>query len=595
MSLSKLNKTQKEAKMAAAAARAADAVTDDATPAANANTPIIPHHFYTISMKSKDGEWKYNGVVLQQVGFVKLLLRLGYRRFNKNDGTFCIVNRHENILEEVSIQDLRNEVFRFIQRIPADADGKVIDPETGEATLLPLEDLVEKYVRSMSTLLSEEKLSLLLNEGEQYELLKDTKDTAFFFFQNGFVQVSRDGIKLRPYAELPGSIWKDQILPRNYVPLSDEEVESGMFYRFCCNVSGNRPKEGEPANTIKGTNPERFNSLMTIAGYNLHNFFQTSLKTTILLDARTSEDPDGRSGKSLFCKALQYVLTADIQNSPICVTIDGKTFDPDNRFKYDQLIHNTRLVVFDDIKRGLQLEEFFNAILDGFLVERKGSVRKERVYTKALFTLNYTMKVKGGSARDRVVEFEFADYYSSEFKPEQEFGCWFFRDWNEQEWARFDCFLMQCVNAYFTYGIVKASTINLDARKLRDQTSQEFIAFMEESPLEHEKLYDKKQLWAQLVDAQNQDANDQRFDFFKKSRTLTSWLKDWCELRPEVAGYRQTRSNGKDFFQIFYNAPVQPIYNDERAKFFPGKCDNCFPDDTDTSTPTADSGEKLPF
>jgi len=152
---------------------------------------------------------------------------------------------------------------------------------------------------------------------------------------------------------------------------------------------------------------------------------------------------------------------------------------------------------------------------------------------------------------------------------------------------------MQCVNAYFTYGIVKASTINLDARKLRVQTSQEFIAFMEESPLEHEKLYDKKQLWAQLVELDNAGNIGRPELKFTNSRTLTIWLKDWCELRPEVAGYRQTRSNNKDFFQIFYNAPVQPMYNDERAKFFPGKCDNCFPDDT--STPTAEGGEKLPF
>jgi len=244
--------------------------------------------------------------------------------------------------------------------------------------------------------------------------------------------------------------------------------------------------------------------------------------------------------------------------------------------------------LFDDVKRGFLIEDFFNAIVDGLIRERKGDVNKARIFAKILFTLNYTIQIRGGSAKDRVIEFEFADYYSSQLTPEMEFKMWFFRDWDAAEYQRFDNFMMMCVVDYLRLGIIMPDTINLEARKLRDETSQEFINFMEDVQIEHEKAYSKKELWVKFLDMDD-DFKPRNKDFqWLKQRMFTQWLKHWATYRPEYAGYKEHRSNGTDYIRFFENAPVTPEFL-EGATLFPCKSDKC--------VPAAGSGESkdLPF
>ena len=419
-----------------------------------------------------------------------------------------------------------------------------------------------------------------MDEGAgEIKIIEDSIDTAYYFYKNGFVEVTKSGYTLRPYAQLPGMIWKDQIIQRDFEVLKPTTVEEGVYWKFANNVAGN----------AKGNNPERFTSFLTITGYNLHRFFNTKLRCTIFLDSRMSDDPDGRSGKSLHCKAMREILNADPQNGRQMITIDGKRYDPQNRFNLDQLHVSTRLVLFDDIKRGFVIEEFFNSIVDGLVRERKGDVNKTRIFAKILFTLNYTIQIRGGSAKDRVIEFEFADHYSSLFTPEQEFKQWFFRDWDEAEYMKFDNFMMMCVVDYLRLGVVMPNTVNLEARKLRDETAPEFITFMEDLGIEHESTHDKKALWGKFVDV-GDDGKARYKDFhWLKQRNFTQWLRWWAMYRPEIAGYKEYRSNGKDLIRWFENAPISAPEHLEGATLFPGKSEKCVP-----ATGSGD-GDNLPF
>lgn len=391
-----------------------------------------------------------------------------------------------------------------------------------------------------------------LQKGNEFDICQDSQHTAYYFYQNGFVEVTKDkGVLLRPYTELPGIVWKDQILPRRFEKIEQEELEKGYFYKFLQNVAHNK-EEGADANAT------RLASLMTISGYNLHRFFDIHLRATILLDARTSEDPDGRSGKSLFCKALRLILNSNPDTGAQCRIIDGKTFQADNRFKFEELAHNTRLVVFDDINRGVDIVSFFNAIPDGISVERKGAQGKERVHAKIVFTLNYTLSIRGGSAKDRVLEFEYADYYSSKFKPEHEFGHWFFRDWDGDEWNRFDNLMMSYVDMYMKLGVVQCGTINLNERKLKDETSQKFITFMEDLNIQHEEEYCKQDLYKKFVDLDDDGRIRIKDLNWMTMRKFTVHLRLWAEYRDEIAGYKIRRSNGKEYVMFFHDKLVAP-------------------------------------
>lgn len=510
----------------------------------------------------KDMEGRFKDVQILQTGFLALLRRLGFRRYDEGD-SFIIVRIDDNIIEQVPIFRLREMVVRYFMNLPEFLYDHVAQIEC------PRDFLLEKLHRSLGTLTTDEKLALLVlmdEDGTEIQIVEDTIDTAFYFYRNGFVQVDKNTYTLRPYSELPGMIWRDQIIQRDFEVLPPAEVAKGNYWQFANRVAGN----------AKGDNPERFSSFLTITGYNLHRFFNTKLRCTIFLDSRMGDDPDGRSGKSLHCKAIREILNADPQNGRQMVTVDGKKYDPQNRFNLDQLHISTRLVLFDDIKRGFQIEEFFNAIVDGLIRERKGDVNKARIFAKLIFTLNYTIQIRGGSAKDRVIEFEFADYYSSQLTPEMEFKQWFFRDWDATEYQRFDNLMMMAVLDYLKLGVVMPDTLNLESRKLRDETAQEFIDFMDDIQIEHEKAYDKKELWGKFVDIG--DDGKARFKDFNwlKLRTFTDWVHWYVMYRPEYAGYKEYKSNGRYMIRIFENAPVTAEFL-EGARLFPGKSEKCVP------------------
>lgn len=522
---------------------------------------------YTVKKKAAGDTFVVESVTIRQMGFLSLLRWLGFRRYDVQD-TFIIVRIQDNVIEQAPIHRLREVVIRWL--ISLDDEDLVDD--------CPKEMLLEKVTRSLGTLTTEEKIGLLFDldkDTTEILIVEDTKDDAFFFYLNGFVQVNRDGVALKPYSQLPGYIWRDQILPRHFSPLEADEVESCFYARFARNVSECVSTTGDEIG-----DPARYQAFRTITGYNLHRFFKTKLRATIFLDARVTDDPDGRSGKSLHCKAMQAILNADPANGRQAITIDGKKYDPQNRFNLDELHVSTRLVIFDDIKRGFQIEDFFNAIVDGLVRERKGDVNKVRIFSKILFTLNYTISIRGGSARDRVIEFEFADYYSERRSPEMEFGHWFFRDWDGVEWNRFDNWMMQCVAQYFQTGIIIPQTINLEARKLRDETAQEFITWMEDQELEHEKRYSKRELYAKFLDIDPDDNKARNRDFnWLKPRKFTDWLRLYAQYRPEIAGYKEWRSSGADYILFLHNAPVSNPFSLEvgggTVKLFPAKADKC--------------------
>ena len=504
-------------------------------------TPV--YDFFRVK---KDDKGNFKDVMILQSGFTQLLLRLGFRRYDVGE-SFIIVRVQDNIIEQIFLHRLRRFIVSYFQSL----DEQILEDMSCDKDVL-----IEKLFRTLGTVTTEEKMALLVEkdlDANEIKIVQDTATTAYYFYKNGFVEVTKEGAKLRPYRELPGHVWKDQIIQRDFVKMPWQEWETGMYYEFCNNISNNHLKPDGKRN-----DPERFKSFLTITGYCLHRFFDTKLKMPIFLDARMTEDPDGRSGKSLHCKAMRTLMNADPENGKQCVIIDGKQFDPENRFKYEDLHVSTRLVVFDDVRRGLPIELFFNSIVDGFMREQKGEKFKTRIWCKPIVTLNYTLRIRGGSAKDRVVEFEFADYYSNTRTPASVHGCWFFRDWDAQEWARFDNFMMNCITDYLQAGIVEPDTINLEARKLRDETASEFINWMEDLVVEHEKSYSKRELFKKFAEVDD-SGKVTRSDFhFLKQRKFTDWLKLWAELRPEIVGYKEYRSSGTDYIRFFYNDVVQP-------------------------------------
>ncbi len=472
-----------------------------------------------------------------KINYLKLVIflkALGYRRLDR-DGDFAIVHVRDNVIRECSEQDVIDATESFIQNYPEENLPGNIDKRK----------LLNKLYGALPTYFSKSILGRLRHENP-IVLNEHTRDKAFFYFRNGFVEVSKEEIQLKPYSDLKNFIWENQIIDREFKMVDFNEF---AFYHFVKNISNAWEKHPYYGRENKHPDFARFESFQTIIGYLLHAFFETNLKAAILTDSRMDDDmaaePNGRSGKSLLGKSLGYFLNRNFQGSTTYVEIAGKNFKPDNQFRYQELGLDTKLFHLNDAKRNFNVEVLFNDITEGISRERKQQ-GVHTVKTKIFITTNRTIKLKGSSARARFFEAELADYYDDVFKPDTEFGHWFFAQWTSQQWQQFDSFMLHCVHTYLKKGLIEPNQINLSKRKKIEETSVEFCNWMEDmSPLFTDgKRWDKKDLFTTYIDRYPRDTA------WMKQRDFTEWLKTYCrydETFSEITEKDQIRSNGKDY------------------------------------------------
>ena len=459
---------------------------------------------------------------------VQLLKQLGFARMDVDKKSF-IVRIIDNVVEECSPKDVIDTFEEYIKQFPENLEDGVMRDQ-----------LLAKMYGSLGTFFSEHLLNRMKTD-EPIKFNEDTRDAAFFYYKNGLVRVDANGAKLLPYSEMKGKIWKGQILERDFTPLRPNQFHNFAWTQFCSNIANNYLDK----KTNRHKDPERFLSFQTVVGYLLHAYFEGKLKSPIFTDSRISEEASGRTGKTLLFKAMQKMKNAN-QYSRTAVDVNGKDFDPMDRFKWQDLALDTSLVCLNDVRQRFNFEALFNDITEGVKCQRKNE-SPFIVKAKLLLTTNRTIRIHGSSAKDRCLEFEMADYYSADFSPEKEFSHWFFRDWNEADWLKFDNFMLQCVSKYLKHGIIKPEAINLLTRKLYEETSQEFINWITDRNIEHKKRYDKKE-WFEMF------MRDYKDQFSKLTpRTFTAWLKRYAEYQPEIfEKVEDPRSNGRDFIEFHY-------------------------------------------
>lgn len=394
---------------------------------------------------SKDSEKNFCRV--NHTKFIQFLETQGFGRYELENG-YIYIYEQNNQISEVTPNYIQDHFLKFLNEF-FDNPPENYDPDKNGTKEL----VSEVFYRNPQTYFSDAKLSLL--QAVVPDFKRDTADSAFFYYINGFVKVDKTGLYFFDYFQLKGKIWKKQILPRNYATGGNSEK---VFEKFVFNISGKKE--------------QRFKAIKTIIGFLLHNYFDYKLFAVNFTDSQLSDFDEGRTGKTILGRAI-----GQMRNQ---IEIAGKTFDPTNERKYRQLNIQTQNVHINDARNNLYFEALFNDITDGIKVL---NLYKEpfNIFCKMLISSNKPLAVYGASATARVVEFEFSDYYSKDYSPENEFKMWFFRDWSADDWADFDGFMLRCSLAFFQFGVIKPEEINLAHRKLIKDTSREFFHFMEDS------------------------------------------------------------------------------------------------------------------
>ena len=428
--------------------------------------------------KNQDGK-----ISLNNFKFKRFLEMHNFFKNRPNENSsFNIIKKNGIFLEIQDETDIKDFVLNY-----------VLDNELGED--------IFNLLTTRLTIFKRDYLSMI--ESKKIEVLKDTKDIAYLFYNNGVVEVKKDTQELKEYKDYGLSIWKDQIIDRNYIESDHHESE---FRTFIWKISGE--------------NVERYNTFQSVIGYLVHSYKSNgNNKAIILNDEMISDEPNGRSGKGLFWNALKHMKKVQ--------SIDGKKFSFNDPFPYQSIKTDCQVLVFDDVKPNFQFINLFSVITEGIEITYKG---KDTIKLpvedspKILITTNYVLKGTGGSHDARKFEVELSSFFNANYAPKDYFGHMFFDDWDESEFARFDCYMIECLKKYLKNGLMSYDSISLPFKKLEVEISKELIECINQ--IKSDEWIESNWFYTFY---ENQLIN--KFDRNKLTKNkVTSYIKKYCDF-----------------------------------------------------------------
>lgn len=440
-------------------------------------------------------------VIIEKTKLLAFWENLGYRKLILKNGKFELVKVSNNsIVELVEDYRLADEVRNHLE----ESNHQIV-----------YEEFLKKDYASSSLIKNLKGIEIDFNNGNSNE--------AHFFYKNGVVKISSENYSIVPYNEYEGYVWKHQIIDRPFIPTND--CRKAVFAKF--------------VNNLSGQNLERFASLRSVIGYMLHSFKdQTNSPAIILLDEDmdlNQEEARGGKGKSLFAKGIGMIVPYYFK--------EGKNFN--KNFLFSGLEKHHKVIFLDDVKKDFDFESLYAVITGDFSLEKK--FKNEEVIPfsespKILISSNYMVSgVRGFSEERRKIEFEISSHYGKHLTPFQEFGHRFFDDWDENEWSKFDSFMLICCKDYLKYGLIKPESINLIDNRLKTETHPKFVEFMDEE-IKGDCRIDKRDFLAKFREKYKPE-------FFGLSpNQFSKWLTIWADFRGHQFDHK--KSNGKQYFEV---------------------------------------------
>jgi hypothetical protein len=386
---------------------------------------------------SKQTFWSKN-----DKGFVKII-HIQFKQFLEDNGfykycpeggkNYVFVKVTNNLIDHTSEKEIKDFVLQH---------------------LLELDDIsVYNYFADQTRFFKEEFLSMLSTIDIYF--IADSKDSAYLYYKNCAVKITKDSIKPIDYLDLGGYVWKDHIIDRTF---------------SMCDVTGNCDFKKFVSN-INGGDVNRVTTMESTIGFLMHGHKNLSFCPAVILnDEVISDNPEGGTGKGLVINALSKMKKL--------VVIDGKSFTFERSFAYQLVSADTQILCFDDVKKHFEFERLFSVVTEGLTLEKKNKDAIKIPFSKSpkiAITTNYAIKGAGNSFARRKWELELHQYYTKEFTPLDEFGKLMFGDWNDDDWCEFDNYMIGCLRNYLRTGLVKSKFVNLKIRQLSAETCHEFI------------------------------------------------------------------------------------------------------------------------
>jgi hypothetical protein len=376
---------------------------------------------------------KKGNISIVHIAFKNFLEENGFYKFCPEGGrNYVFVKVTNNLIDHTSEKEIKDFVLNY---------------------LIDLGDsYVYNYFADKTRFFKEDFLSLLSTIDIYF--IEDTKDTAYLYYRNCAVKITKTSVESIDYFDLGGYVWKDHVIDRNFKMCKVGDCD---YKTFVGNICGN--------------SETRITSMESTIGFLMHGHKNQSFCPAVILnDEVISDNPEGGTGKGLFMNALSQMKKV--------VTIDGKSFNFEKSFAYQLVSADTQILVFDDVKKHFDFERLFSVVTEGLTLEKKNKDAIKIPFSKSpkiAITTNYAIRGAGNSFARRKWELELHQHYNKGYTPLDEFGRLMFGDWNEDDWCKFDNYMIECLQYYMTYGLKESAFVNLKVRQLSAETSHDFI------------------------------------------------------------------------------------------------------------------------
>lgn len=259
-------------------------------------------------------------------------------------------------------------------------------------------------------------------------IIRDTSNSAYKFYQNGYLFITATGYQFNTYDTLTGLIWAEQILPRAY---NSGEI-AGRYIEYL--------KKATPYDT-QGVH------IRKVIGYLAHQYKDETIGYIIVLTEQCQDAKQGGgSGKNIF--------TSLFANTTTVKTIPGSQVSYDAKFM--QSWGGEKVFVISDVPKKFDFM-FLKEPSTGSAILKK--LFKDEItisvedMCKFVVNTNYSFEVTDGGLKRRIIPIEFTDYFTKKGGVDVEFGVHFPKGWNLTDWTGFDNFMAQCLQEWLSGGL----------------------------------------------------------------------------------------------------------------------------------------------
>ena len=461
--------------------------------------------------------WNVNDkgiITIERNKFLSFLSDYGgfYIYYYDNKLNYKLVKIEDGFVSETNTEQIKKFINNYIDGLPSQFDG--ITP--GRLREIIYKGADAYFNKSLFEFMPNIKLNLL----------KHTKQAAYYPFKNGVVKITKNKKELLKYGEIGAHVWKDQVIDFNIDIENDIDFNYVQYTKFIEKVSND--------------DPDRVAYCIALIGYLLHTYKDPTKSYAVILAEETENEAEGGgAGKGIFFKAIGKMINL--------VSIDGKNFKLDKSFAFQRVELSTQLIVIEDCRKNVDFEGFYSKITEGVTIEKKN---KDEIYInyndapKFGFTTNYTINYSGGHGKRRVRIIEFSSFFNHKNTPLDFFGNALFNDWDRDEWNRFYNFMVECVQIYLENGIPQLeNTFTINRKNIKLNFGEDFLAYYDDLVRDQWREFGAE--YTSFLNINDLDKKDYSQVRFKKGLSVAAdILGDKMETR------RNRQNNNKHEFKI---------------------------------------------